>query len=423
MNQSFYERIGESVYRETLPNGLQVCVVPKPGYAKKYAFFATRYGGMDTRFRLDGKWLDTPAGIAHYLEHKMFDTKEGNALQELAKNGAEPNAFTSNAMTGYYFDSTEHFEENLKILLSFVSVPYFTDESVAKEQGIIGQEIRMIEDNPDWQIYTRMMQALYQNSTARTSIAGTVESISHITAETLYQCHKAFYTPSNMILTAVGDVDPVHVVDLARSILPRERGEKIPRDYGTEPADIAQKETSMAMEVSTPQFLTGFKCTPAPEGEDYLRMSAIGDMAYDILLGDSSPLYLRLYDQGLINTSFGGAFEMMPGVAYLYAGGDSRDARAVAGEIYREAERLAAEGIDEDFYQQVRRATFGEQLRGLNSFENIAVSLTEGYFRGYDPFRFPQVFDSITKDDILAFLRENLREERAVLSEIVPKNA
>ena len=423
MNQSFYERIGESVYRETLPNGLQVCVVPKPGYAKKYAFFATRYGGMDTRFRLDGKWLDTPAGIAHYLEHKMFDTKEGNALQELAKNGAEPNAFTSNAMTGYYFDSTEHFEENLKILLSFVSVPYFTDESVAKEQGIIGQEIRMIEDNPDWQIYTRMMQALYQNSTARTSIAGTVESISHITAETLYQCHKAFYTPSNMILTAVGDVDPVHVVDLARSILPRERGEEIPRDYGTEPADIAQQETSMAMEGSTPQFLTGFKCTPAPEGEDYLRMSAIGDMACDILLGDSSPLYLRLYDQGLINTSFGGAFEMMPGVAYLYAGGDSRDARAVAGEIYREAERLAAEGIDEDFYQQVRRATFGEQLRGLNSFENIAVSLTEGYFRGYDPFRFPQVFDSITKDDILAFLRENLREERAVLSEIVPKNA
>ena len=161
MNQSFYERIGESVYRETLPNGLQVCVVPKPGYAKKYAFFATRYGGMDTRFRLDGKWLDTPAGIAHYLEHKMFDTKEGNALQELAKNGAEPNAFTSNAMTGYYFDSTEHFEENLKILLSFVSVPYFTDESVAKEQGIIGQEIRMIEDNPDWQIYTRMLRAMY----------------------------------------------------------------------------------------------------------------------------------------------------------------------------------------------------------------------------------------------------------------------
>ena len=421
MKQTFYERIGESVYREVLPNGLQVCVVPKPGHAKKYAFFATRYGGMDTRFCLDGKWLDTPAGIAHYLEHKMFDTKEGNALQELAKNGAEPNAFTSNAMTGYYFDSTEHFEENLEILLSFVSIPYFTEESVAKEQGIIGQEIRMIEDNPDWQLYTRMMQALYQKSTARTSIAGTVESISHITAETLYDCHKAFYTPSNMILTVVGNVDPVHVADLARRILPREGGPAIPRDYGQEPAQVAAKETRMAMEVSAPQFLTAYKCAPAADGEDYLRTAVLGDMACDILLGDSSPLYQRLYEEGVINTSFGGAFEMMPGVAYLYAGGDSKDARRAAAEIQREAERLAAEGIDEDYYQRVRRASFGSNLRGLNSFENIAVTLTEGYFHGYDPFRFPQVFDSITKEDVAAFLRRNLTAERAVLSEIVPR--
>ena len=421
MRQSFYERIGESVYREVRPNGLQICVVPKPEHAKSYAFFATRYGGMDTRFQLDGKWLDTPAGIAHYLEHKMFDTKEGNALQELAKNGAEPNAFTANAMTGYYFDSTAHFEENLEILLSFVSVPYFTDESVEKEQGIIGQEIRMIEDNPDWQLYTRMMKALYSNSTARTSIAGTVESIREITARTLYDCHKAFYTPSNMILTVVGNVDPIHVADLARRILPREGGPAVPRDYGREPAKVAQKETKMAMEVAMPQFLTGYKCTPVENGEAFLRANLIGDMACDLLLGESSPLYLRLYDQGLINTSFGGAFEMMPGVAYLYAGGDSKDARRVAEEIQKEAERLTTEGIDEEFYQRVRRASFGENLRGLNSFENIAVSLTEGYFHGYDPFRFPQVFDTITKDDITAFLRDNLTADRAVLSEIVPR--
>ncbi|SFP73873.1 Predicted Zn-dependent peptidase [Oscillibacter sp. PC13] len=421
MRQSFYERIGESVYREVLPNGLQICVVPKPEHAKSYAFFATRYGGMDTRFQLDGKWLDTPAGIAHYLEHKMFDTKEGNALQELAKNGAEPNAFTANAMTGYYFDSTAHFEENLEILLSFVSVPYFTDESVEKEQGIIGQEIRMIEDNPDWQLYTRMMKALYSNSTARTSIAGTVESIRKITARTLYDCHKAFYTPSNMILTVVGNVDPIHVADLARRILPREGGAAVPRDYGREPAEVVKKETKMAMEVAMPQFLTGYKCTPVENGETFLRTNLIGDMACDLLLGESSPLYLRLYDQGLINTSFGGAFEMMPGVAYLYAGGDSKDARRVAEEIQKEAERLVSDGIEEEFYQRVRRASFGENLRGLNSFENIAVSLTEGYFHGYDPFRFPQVFDTITKDDITAFLRDNLTADRAVLSEIVPR--
>ena len=421
MEQKKFPRIGEKMYHRVLENGLNVFVIPKPEFQKSYAFFATNYGGMDMRFKLDGQWHDTPAGVAHYLEHKMFDTEEGNALQDLAANGASPNAFTSNAITGYYFESTEKFEENLKILLSFVSIPWFTQESVDKERGIIGQGIGMIEDNPDWQIYTRMMQCLYSKSPARTSIAGTVESISHITAETLYNCHKAFYTPSNMVLTVVGDVDPIHVADLARRILPRESGPAIPRDYGDEPETVAEQETSCAMEVSCPQFLAGFKCHPAQDGEEYMRLALIGDMACDILLGDSSPLYLRLYDEGLINTSFGGSFEMMPGIAYLYAGGDSKDARAVTAEIQKEAERLAREGIDEAFYQRVRKASFGANLRGLNSFENIAVSLSEGYFHGYDPFRFPQVFDSVTKSDVEAFLRDNLLPERMVLSEIIPK--
>jgi predicted Zn-dependent peptidase len=421
MKETYYERLGESVCRETLPNGLQICIVPKPEHAKKYAFFATRYGGMDVRFERDGVWQDTPAGIAHYLEHKMFDTKEGNALQELAKNGAEPNAFTSNAMTGYYFDSVEHFEENLKILLSFVSIPYFTDESVAKEQGIIGQEIRMIEDDPDWQIYTRMMQALYQKSTGRISVAGSVESIKEITAQTLYDCHKAFYTPSNMILTVVGNVDPVHIVDLAQHILPREGGPVIRRDYGEEPEGVAQAETSRRMEVSTPQFLTGFKCAPAKSGADYFKMQVVGDLAADLLAGESSPLYLRLYEQGLINGSFGCDFEMLPGIACLYAGGESHDARTVTAELRKEAARMAAEGIDEEFYQRVRRASFGCTLKGLNSFENTAVTLTEGYFRGFDAFAFPQVFDAVTKEDVQAFLRENITEERAALSEILPQ--
>ncbi len=418
-----YERLGETVHQETLPNGLEIRVVPKPEHARKYAFFATRYGGMDTRFQLNGKWLDTPAGIAHYLEHKMFDTKEGNALQELAKNGAEPNAFTSNAMTGYYFDSTDHFDENLEILLSFVSVPWFTDESVAKEQGIIGQEIRMIEDNPDWQIYVRLLRALYSVSTARTSIAGTVESISHITAETLYDCHRAFYTPSNMILTVVGNVDPERVSRLASRVLPREGGPAVPRDYGDEPETVARRETRLAMEVSSPQFLTGWKCLPVPEGEDRLRRLILGDLACDLLFGESSPLYQRLYSQGLINSSFGGDFEQLPGVAYLYAGGESKEPRAVAEALQQEADRLVREGVEEDFFRRTLRASFGSSLRGLNSFENIAVSLTEGRFGGYDPFRFPEVFDSITQEDVLDFLRDNVTADRAVLSEIVPKEA
>ena len=422
MKQTFYERIGESVYRETLPNGLQICVVPKPEHARKYAFFATRYGGMDIRFSLDGKWLDTPAGIAHYLEHKMFDTKEGNALQRLAQNGAEPNAFTSNAMTGYYFDSTEKFEENLEILLSFVSIPYFTDESVAKEQGIIGQEIRMIEDNPDWQLYTRMMKALYQHSTARVSIAGTVESISHITAQTLYDCHKAFYTPANMCLVVVGDVDPAEVVRAAWEVLPRESGPAIPRDYGRE-EDLTPHMTRIEdrMEVAMPTFLLGFKCPPVPEGPDRMRLDILGDLACDVLMGESSPLFTRLYSQGLINGTFDSAYDLLPGAAYVFCGGDSNDPEAVQQAVLDEARRVVREGVDPAYVQRLRRASFGASIKSLNSFEAIASTAAEGCFQGYDPFRFPEVYDSITQQDLLDFIRDNIRPERMALSIIYPK--
>mgnify|MGYP000009611996 CR=1 FL=1 len=273
MKTTVYPRIGEKVLWETLPNGLPVCVVPKPGYARRFAFFTTRYGGMDMRFRLDGRWLDTPAGIAHYLEHKMFDTADGSAMQELAKGGAEPNAFTSNAVTAYYFDCTEHFYENLRILLSFVSVPYFTDESVEKEQGIIAQEIGMIEDNPEWQVYRQMMQALYRHSPVRQSVAGSVESIRRITAQTLYDCHRAFYTPANMCLVVVGDVDTDKVLAAAERILPKTSGPDIPRDHGPAEDLTATKEAQEVPEAEIVQEAPAY--TPDMPVEDILKVMTL----------------------------------------------------------------------------------------------------------------------------------------------------
>ena len=422
MDKKLYPRIGEEVIWVTLDNGLPVCIVPKKGFSRKYALFATRYGGMDMRFRLNGQWLDTPAGIAHYLEHKMFDTEDGNALQELAMNGAEPNAFTSNAITCYYFDSTEKFYENLEILLSFVSVPYFTDESVEKEQGIIGQEIGMIEDNPEWQVYKQLMQSLYHTSPARTPVAGSVGSIREITAQTLYDCHRAFYTPANMCLVVVGDVEPQQVLDIARRVLPGDSGELIERDYGAEePTEAARAYAEERMEVSMPSFLVGFKCPPQHGGEEQHRFAAIGELACDVLMGESSPLYARLYSQGLINGSFGAAFDILPGAAYAYAGGDSKDPKAVAEAILAEAQRLVREGVDEDYYKRIVNANFGAALRELNSFESIAVSMAEGRFQGYDPYRFPEIYDSITAADVLAFLRENVTRSHMALSVIAPK--
>ena len=424
MEKKLYERIGEEVFHTTLPNGLPVYIVPKKDFLRKYALFATRYGGMDMRFEKDGQWLDTPAGIAHYLEHKMFDTEDGNALQELAKNGAEPNAFTSNAITCYYFDATEKFYESLEILLSFVSIPYFTDESVQKEQGIIGQEIGMIEDNPEWQVYKQLMQALYHTSPARTPVAGSVESISHITAQTLYDCHKAFYTPANMCLVVVGDVKPERIIAAANQILPAKSGPLIRRDYGAEEElTAAEHFVSAAMEVSMPTFLVGFKCPPQHGGEEQHRFTAIGELACDVLMGESSPLYARLYAEGLINGSFGAAFDLLPGASYVYAGGDSKDPQAVAEAILAEAQRLVSQGVDGDYYRRVVNANFGAALKALNSFESIAVSMAEGCFQGYDPYRFPEVYDSITVEDVLDFLRQNMTRDHMALSVINPKEA
>ena len=422
--KTLYPRIGEEVIRTTLDNGLPVFIVPKKDYRRKYAMFATRYGGMDMRFQLNGQWLDTPAGIAHYLEHKMFDTEDGNALQELAKNGAEPNAFTSNAITCYYFDATDKFYESLEILLSFVSIPYFTDESVQKEQGIIGQEIGMIEDNPEWQVYKQLMQALYHTSPARTPVAGSVESISHITAQTLYDCHKAFYTPANMCLVVVGDVKPERIIAAANQILPAKSGPLIRRDYGAEEElTAAEHFVTAAMEVSMPTFLVGFKCPPQHGGEEQHRFTAIGELACDVLMGESSPLYARLYAEGLINGSFGAAFDLLPGASYVYAGGDSKDPQAVAEAILAEAQRLVSQGVDGDYYRRVVNANFGAALKALNSFESIAVSMAEGCFQGYDPYRFPEVYDSIAVEDVLDFLRRNMTRDHMALSVITPKEA
>ena len=422
MKMAEYPRLGETVFRQTLSNGLEVVTVRKPFHAKSYAFLAVRYGGMDLRFQTEGRWRETPAGIAHYLEHKMFDMASENVMQSFARNGASDNAFTSNAMTAYYFTSTAHFYENLRILLRFVSTPYFTQESVDKEQGIIAQEIQETEDDPDWRVYANLMERLYQDSPARVPVVGSLESIRQITPQTLYDCHKAFYTPSNMILVCVGNVDQARVAEEAEAILPREGGPAVIRDYGREDAaGPAGSEVSQAMEVSMPMFLAGYKCQAVDEGEATLRQSIVGDLACDALFGDSSPLYTRLYEEGAVNSSLGGNFDMLPGAHYVYVGGDAKDPRRVFEEITRQARKLGEEGIGEDFYRQIRRAAYGGMLPSLHSFENIAVSIAEAYFRGFDYFRFPEVFDAVGKADVEAFLRENIAPEKSALSLIQPR--
>ena len=422
MEKLEFPRVGEQMYHQVLDNGLHIFVVPKPGFQKSYAFFATNYGGMDMKFKLDGQDMDTPAGVAHYLEHKMFDTKEGNALQELAANGASPNAFTSNAITGYYFESTEKFEENLRILLSFVSIPYFTKESVDKEQGIIGQEIGMIEDDPDWVVFMDLMQALYEKHPVRVSVAGSAESISHITAETLYACHKAFYDPSNMVLCVAGDVDPEKICQAAREILPERPGAPVARgDYGAqEPAEVCQPMIQREMEVSVPLFQLGFKGEAAPEGEGALRQQLLGELACEALLGNSTPLYARLYREGLINRNFAYGYEAVPGAAFLAAGGESRDPEAVRQAVQQEAERIVREGVDPDLWRRIKKGSYGGKVRSLNSFETLCVGQAQSFFAGSDLLDFPRLFDTIEKADVEHLIARWVTPERTALSVVRP---
>ena len=424
MEKLEFARARETMAHEKLENGLHVFVFPKPEFQKGYAFFTTNYGGMDMRFRLDGEWHDTPAGVAHYLEHKMFDTKEGNALQQLAANGASPNAFTSNAITGYYFESTEKFEENLKILLSFVSVPYFTKESVDKEQGIIGQEIGMIEDDPDWKVFTNLMSALYRHHPIRVSVAGSVESISHITAETLYACHKAFYDPANMVLCVAGNVDPARICAAAREILPTQAGPIAEKDYGpAEPETAAEHLKEERMAVSSPIFQLGYKGDAPERGEKGMRQQLLGELACEVLLGNSTPLYARLYREGLINRNFSYGYDDAPGCAFLAAGGESRDPEAVRDAVEAEARRIDREGVDPALWERVKKGVYGGKMRGLNSFENLCIGQAQSFFGGWDFLRFPEVFAGIRKSEVEALIARWVVPERTALSVVRPGEA
>ena len=422
MEKLNYARVGEELYHEKLENGLNVFVFPKPGFQKGYAFFATNYGGNDMRFCLDGEWHDTPAGVAHYLEHKMFDTEDGNALQDLAAQGASPNAFTSSAITGYYFESTENFKENLRILLSFVSVPYFTKESVDKEQGIIGQEIGMIEDNPDWKLFMNLMEALFVHHPIRVSVAGSVESISHITAETLYACHKAFYDPANMTLCVAADVDPEEICAIAREILPKQAGPIATKDYGPrEPDHVAKERIEMEMEVSSTMFHLGYKGDIPRQGEDGLRQELVAELAAEALVGNSSPLYARLYREGLINQSFAYGYEAYPGCSFLFAGGDSKDPDAVRMAIAAEAERIGREGIDGKLWERLVKGSYGAKVRSLNSFENLCVSQAQAFFQGASFLDFAALYDAITRQEAEQLIANWVVPQRTALSVIRPK--
>ena len=422
MNYFEYPQLGEGLYKEKLSNGLTVMVVPRPGFSKKLAYFVTDFGAIHREFNLEGEKITVPAGIAHFLEHKMFDLPgDRDVTAELAALGAGTNAFTSYDMTAYYISCTDNFEQALKLLIEFVSTPYFTEESVQKEMGIIDQEIGMNVDAPDSRVFENLMTAMYQVHPIQTPILGDSDSIREITPELLHLCHRAFYTPGNMLLCVVGDVDPDRVAEIAtESLGPESRpvGEKI-MDWQEEMTTTGENPR-IRMEVAMPTFQLGFKCEPVGLGPEAIRQEIIGDLAAEALFGESSQLYLRMYEDGLIDTSFGGGFETIDGMAMLLCSGDSDDPEAVRDAILEEVSRLAQTGLDEQHFTRMKRSAFGRRVRDLDSFDSTCFRLCAYHMGGYDYFKFPELYQQITPEELVQFLIRNVQPQRCSLSIVDP---
>ena len=418
-----YPDLGETVFEKRLENGLLIRVVPKPGFAKKYAFLAVDYGSMDTKFSVNGAEFVSHQGVAHYLEHKMFDMPDCNVMQKFSCLGGNPNAFTSYDITAYFVECTDKFDENLRLLLQYVSTPYFTEESVEKERGIIAQEIRMYEDNPDSRVSENLFEIMYAEHPIRHSIAGTVESIGEITAKTLYDCYNSFYTPGNMMLCVVGDVEPDFVYSMAEELTARSAAASLPvRNYGAAEIMVpAQKRIEYEMEVSMPMFSVGFKAEPAKHGPDSMRQEVIGEIAAEILMGESSALYSRLYEKNLIDSGFSCGYDGLKGMSMISASGDSPEPDRVLEAILHEADRIAAEGADEQLFGRLKRSSLGRRIRELDTFDGICYKMCAYHFEGVDYFSFPEVFETISQEDVAKFLHKTVVEPRTAISIVKQK--
>ncbi len=425
-----FAELQETLFCYTVYPGMPLYILPKPGYQKKYAVFSAHYGSIDNRFQVDGEAepVTVPEGVAHFLEHKLFEDERGNVFDRFAAHGASSNAFTTFTHTSYLFSTTGHFFECLELLLDFVQEPYFTAESVGKEQGIIGQEIRMYEDNPDWRVFFDLLQSLYHRHPVREDIVGTAESIARITPELLYQCYRRFYHPGNMALFVVGDLDPDRVwrqVDenIGRHNY-RELGELI-RLYPDEPEAVLRQRISREMVVSEPLFNLGFK-DPALtrlEGDALLRRESAMEIMLDIIFGPSEPLFNELYEDMLIDDRFDAGYTAEASYGYVLMGGETRDPDNLYERIMGAIARAKQEGLGAEQFERHRRNRLGSFMRRFNSLEFIANNYLAYLFRGSDLFNYPAILQQITLEEVQALLEEVLIPERHAVSIILPEKA
>lgn len=410
--------IGESYVKAVLDSGLKIYILEKPQYNSSYAIFGTKYGSIDTCFSVDGEETCVPEGIAHFLEHKLFESEDGDAFTKYAKTGAYANAFTSFDRTCYLFSCSEKFYENLDILLEFVQSPYFTQQTVEKEQGIIGQEIRMYDDSPGWRVMFNMLLAMYHNHPVRIDIAGTVDSISKIDANLLYKCYNTFYNPANMFICIAGNIDTERVLKQIKDGIRKTSPIDITRVRSDEPESVVKPYVEQSLAVAQPMFCFGFK-EAITKPECTVKEKICTALLLEIIAGDSSPLYKTLTDEGLINDEF--SFEHFCGYGYsaVIFEGESKNPKLVAEKIRSEIERIKTDGIDKKLFSAVRCGMYGNAIRVFDGVEGIAMQMVDAAMSDGGLFDDIKYLKSVTAEDVYKRLLK-LNGENAVLSVINP---
>ncbi|MBT2690787.1 insulinase family protein [Bacillus sp. ISL-47] len=428
MEKITFDQLQEEMYYEKLGNGLDVYILPKKGFNKTYATFTTKYGSIDNHFLPPGKdeLVKVPDGIAHFLEHKLFEKEDGDVFQQFSKQGASANAFTSFTRTAYLFSSTSNVEQNLETLLNFVQEPYFTEKTVEKEKGIIGQEITMYDDNPDWRLYFGLIDNMYKNHPVKIDIAGTVESISHITKDMLYECYETFYHPSNMLLFIVGSVDPDQTMNLVRENQSKKDYKEQPeikRKFEAEPMEAAEKKKVLEMNVQTSKCLVGVKSQNVNQtGKGMLKNELSVNVLLDILFGKSSDHYSSLYNEGLIDDTFSYDYTQEQGFGFAMVGGDTNDPDRLAEVLQKMLLEAKGKGtISQETLDRTKKKKIGAFLRAVNSPEYIANQFTRYAFNEMDLFDVVPTLESITLDDVEKAAGDLISEDRFTVCQVVPK--
>jgi len=419
-----YKKINEIMHVYEHECGLKTFVIPKKGYSKKFATFGTHFGSINSEFVVPGEKNPTkvPDGVAHFLEHKLFEQKDGSIMEKFSELGSSPNAYTGFSHTVYLFSCTDKFSENFQLLLDFVQNPYITEESVEKEKGIIGQEIRMYQDNTGWRVFFNLLGAFYKNNPVRIDIAGTIESISEINRDILYKCYNTFYHPSNMVICVVGDVDHNSVFEqVEKSIKSCGKMPEVKRIFPEEPDGINKNYTEQKLAVSMPLFHAGFRDIRFnSKGVECLKRETAVKILLEMIMGRSSELYSKLYEEGLINSTFDIDYTIEENYAFSVFGGESKDPVKVKDIILSSISRLAETGLDKKVFERVKKAIYGKYLRQFNSVERISHAFLSAYFKEANIFDYFDLYDKISFEYINNIFREHFNLDNFALSVVNP---